>query len=131
MSEEVSPFGGENLPLKELKIQSMPVAPKIIVPVKKDQTKIMLFALVAIIILLLVVIILLVVSRLQQRQPVLLPSPTAVLFSPSPTATGGALPKTVIERLDTLEKQLTNVDLRQTELSFPLLDFSFNTGKEK
>jgi len=128
MSEEISPFGAENLPFRELEKQGQQTQDETKL---KSKNKFLVMALMTIIIFLLLIIILLLLSKTSPSVPFVVPSPSVVLVSPAPVATETALPKSVGTRLDELEKKLKEVDLYQTEFSFPNLDFSFNFGKER
>lgn len=126
MTEVISPFGADNLPLRELKKQTQP---KTGFPAYK-KNKLLITALAIIIFFLLIVILLLLLKK-PQVLPSLPPSPSPVLVSPSPVATESALPKSLPERLESLEKQLKEVDLSQTRLSFPILDFNVNFEQKR
>lgn len=127
MSEEtISPFGGDNLPLRELKKQAK-VKEAL---VKKNSSKFLLVVLMVAVFLLMLIILLL-LFKLTQKTPVT-PSPSpVVLLSPSPQATGSGMPKSLPERLKNLEKNLQEVDLHQTQFSFPILDFKIDLKSKK
>ena len=126
MNEEMTPFGAENLPFRELE--------KPIEPAKETTPPVgprpLFITLLAVIILLLLIIAFLLISKKQTPMVQVSPSPSVVISLPSPMATESASPKSIEERLTLLEEKLKAVDLQQTELSFPLLDFSFNFGKK-
>lgn len=123
--EELTPFGGENLPFKEIKEESVPKTIKI------TNNKFLLMVFGGIIFVLVLVIALLLINQIRFRfQPPASPVPAPVMFSPSPAATSGAN-NSIGERLDLLEKKLKEVDLQQTEYAFPLLDFSFSFGQKR
>ena len=123
MTEEATPFGGENIPFNELKIpqesKPLPVGPK---------NKLLVPVLLGIIIVLLLSILFLFISEWQKPRPVVLPSPTSIIVSPSPEATASSL--SISERLTGLDNQLEKVDLAQTEITFPYLDFNLDFGKK-
>lgn len=127
MSESIAPFGGDNIPLKELKKEKRKIE-----MIKKTKPKIS-FAVIgmAVVIAFLLMIIVLLLIAGGEKPPLPEPSPVPIVPSPIPTATTSALPKSVAERLEKLEKGLNEVDLYQTELTFPLLDFNLNFSKER
>ncbi len=125
---EVIPFGGENLPVKELKKQAPAKEEKEIVPKKK--TKLLLFVLIGVIVFLLLIIVLLLFGK-KEVKPLPSPTPSAVLLSPSPQATPSAFPKTLSEKIEDLEKKLKETQLHKTDLAFPILDFNFNFEQKK
>lgn len=123
--EELTPFGGENLPFKEIKEESVPKT------IKTINNKFLLIVSGVIIIVLVLVIALLVINQIKPRfYTQASPLPTPVIFSPSPAATSSAS-NSIDERLNLLEKKLKEVNLQQTEYSFPLLDFSFSSGQKR
>ena len=127
MSDAIAPFGGDNIPLKELKKEKRKIE-----MIKKTKPKIS-FAVIsmAVVIAFLLVIIVLLLTAGGKKSPLPEPSPVPIAPSPIPTATTSALPKSVAERLDKLEKGLNEVDLYQTDLTFPLLDFNLNFSKKR
>ncbi|GEM_PF-6816541 len=120
-SEEFTPFGGENLPFKEIEKEELPREEKNI----KFKFFLMIF------IIFISFIFLLTLKRQNfnfSPQPSWLPSPAH--FSPSPTATG-LVNNNIEEKIDLFEKKLKETDLQQTEFSFPLLDFAFSIGTKQ
>ena len=127
MSEPIAPFGGDNIPLKELKKEKQRTE-----MIKKTKPKVsfVVIAMAVIIVFLLMIVILLLTAG-KKKEPLPTPSPVPIAPSPMPVATTSALPKSVAERLNKLEKGLNEVDLYQTDLSFPLLDFNMSFSKER
>ena len=127
MSDAIAPFSGDNIPLKELKKEKRKIE-----MAKKTKPKISpaVIAMAVVIAFLLMIITLLLITS-GKKPPAPQPSPIPIMPSPSPVSTTSALPKSVGERLEKLEKGLNEVDLYQTELSFPLLDFNLNFEKQR
>ncbi|OGD63439.1 hypothetical protein A2160_03175 [Candidatus Beckwithbacteria bacterium RBG_13_42_9] len=124
------PMGGENVPFKELKperpvVSSAQGEPSQAPPTKKPgpgKEKILIIGLAIALILVVVVLIAFVISSRSPKAEVILPSPSP---SPSPmaVATSSGLPANIRERRDTLEKQINDLDLQETDLAFPAVDF--------
>ena len=120
----VPPMSGEDqAPFREMAAEQPEPAPKpedVSAPAKKP--KLLLFSLggAVVVIIILVAILIMVFMRSPETPPSPSPSP---LPSPSLEATVSGLPKNIGERRDTLEGQLQKLDLQETDLSFPILDF--------
>ena len=90
--------------------------------VKKNKVIIILLAIVLVIVLGLLLT-LAIKFYFYQPQEEVKPSPTSRAVA-SPEATGsGELSKAVLERRNELEKQIREVDLEETDLIFPSIDF--------
>lgn len=124
MSDEIPPFGAENLPFKEI-----PVQPAAAPALGARNNKFLILALFLIIIILALGIILILWQQKQRPPTLVSPSPSVALPVPSLVATASAVPNNLEERLSSLETKLKNIDLQQTEYVFPILDFSFNLEK--
>jgi flagellar basal body-associated protein FliL len=130
MSEtnEIPPFGADNLPVNELKKEELPKMP--VSPDKKNKLVILIFC--SVIIVLVAVIGVLVAQMTQKPELVVVsPSPSAITLSPSPSASQSANFSSIGDRIEVLDKNLKNTDLDQTKLLFPLINFSIDFGQKK
>jgi len=125
------PISGENVPFKELPAEQPKVTPEPVEPIVQPGTapeKRMKLTIVGLAIALLIVLALLgavLVSSRSKKTVKPLPSPTPIV-APTPEATSSGLPKNIQDRRDALEKQINNLDLQETDLAFPALDFNVN-----
>ena len=127
----IPPISGEEVPLRELSPEQEvkpqpPQSPKTIVKQSKWGKKTR-FILIGLIIVLLVIIGVLVVVMLkiwQNKQAIPIESPPPVMTSPSPEATTSALSKDIEKRWKGLQNQVQGIDLHETDLAFPVLDFN-------
>jgi len=132
------PMSGENVPFKEMEEEHPPAPPaesegleKTPKPVDRKKIKRLKMMMVVSIVFFAIIIILLVAFLLKPKpEPAPLPSPSP---SPSPivTATPSAVGKNVVERIEALEKQVDALDLSETDLAFPILDFEINFDKDR
>jgi len=85
------------------------------------------------IIVVLVAVIGVLVAKMNQKPVEVLvsPSPSLLLLSPSPSSSASADFSSIGDRIDALEKNLKNLDLDQTKLLFPLINYSIDFGQKK
>lgn len=124
MSETLSPFGGDNLPFRELPAD---VAREVSPPNKK-----IIIAAVSGGLFILLIVVLIFLAPKNQPEPVVVASPPvpSPLVS-SPSASDSADFSGVASRLEKLEDNLKALDLSQSQLQFPLIDFKFNFEKDE
>jgi len=128
------PMSGENVPFKEMEEEHPPAPPEpkgveeTPKPVNLKRLKIMMIGLVFLFAI--IIIILLAFLLKPKPEPAPLPSP---LPSPPPiqTATRSAVGRNVVERIEALEIQVDSLDLSETDLAFPILDFEINFDKDR
>jgi len=130
MSEDniIPPFGADNLPINELKKEQLAPKPA---PVEKKNKLVILFFCLVIVVLVMVIGVL--VSQMNKKpvEVVVSPSPSLLLLSPSPSSSASAEFSSIGDRIDALEENLKNLDLDQTKLLFPLVNYSIDFGQKK
>lgn len=120
---EIPPMGGENLPLSELKPQTLtseqPVQPT--VPTKKNNKVILLMIL--IVILAIVFGIALGSTLKPAKKPEVSPSPSLVEASPSALPSPSPESQNIKERRDSLQTKINEVDFKEQTLQPPVVDY--------
>lgn len=115
---ETPPMGGENIPFNELKTE-VPSVNEIDVKAPKKNNKMLVGLIILLTILLLTFILLFFVPKKQ-----------IILLIPSPFVSPSSLPEAsninglnLKERINTLENSLKNLDLEESKLQPPVLDY--------
>lgn len=125
------PISGEELPsFRELDTEPSPTAKKAKTetlltqpPSSNKKAKIIIIVLSGALILVLILLLVALVGLLRPKKTVQsTPTPTPVT-TVSPEASPSGLPQSVKQRREDLEKQVTELDLQETDLAFPTLDF--------
>lgn len=128
MTDEFPPFGGENLPPRELDRE------KIVQNYDKTMVKkpknFLIIGLLVIVAFLLGIITLLLVMPKEEKVVLVIPSPSPQELLPSPAATQSGLPINISQRLQSLQTSLQNVDFNQTQFLFPIVDFEIVFEKD-
>ena len=120
---------GTEVPFKELSVEKPEPSPSVEEKTVLDQNKavkknkVIIIFLAIVLVIVLGLLLTLAVKYYFQPQEEVKPSPTPKAV-PSPVATGsGELTKAILERRNELEDQIRAVDLEETDLIFPSIDF--------
>lgn len=128
---EAPPMSADNLPLKELKSETeiKDIAAEKIAK-NPMNNKMKLFLGLIMVLILLIGIVIGIFFRGKAKKVIVEPSPSSLSASPSPISS--LMPELTLKgRIDVLEKNLRDIDLKETNLIPPILDFKLRFEAKK